>query len=347
MPIVPATLEELLNPEWLTAALSQRFPDIEVTGVTPGPIVSRVSTNARFTIECAGGLPQGLRPALCAKGYFSDEGQRFAHLGEPEAYFYQQVADVTGARTLRSVYADVDPETHHGVVITEDVIAAGGAFLDALSPFTPEQAAASLEQLAKLHGTTWGDSRWSAVSCLASRLPTYLQYRGVDDIQANFDGPVGAGVPPEVRDAQRLIDAFKVMSGRETSPGAWSVIHGDAHVGNLFLDADGRPGLVDWQLVQRGHWAHDVAYHVASALETVDREASEKDLLAHYLDQLRLNGVNAPGWNEAWTEYRKAIAYGFFLWAITLLVNEKIIAALLQRLGSAALAHDSFGALGV
>jgi hypothetical protein len=347
LPSVPATLDELLDPGWLTAALTPTFPGIEVTGVTPGPVISRVSTNARFTIECAGGLPPGLAPALCAKGYFSPEGRRFAHIGEPEAYFYKEIAKVTGTRTLHSVYADVHPDTGHGVVITEDVIAAGGTFLDAWSPFTPEQAAVSLEQLAKLHGSTWGDSRWAAVSCLGPRLDSYLKYRGVDDIQANFDGPLGAAVPEEVRDAQRLIDAFQVICGRDPASGAWSVIHGDAHVGNLFLDAEGRPGLVDWQLVQRGPWALDVAYHIASALKTSDREQSESALLAHYLEQLRVNGVDAPDWDEAWTEYRKGIAYGFFLWAITLLVPQDIIAALLQRLGAAAMAHDSFAALGV
>ena len=74
-PEVPATLDELLTPEWLTAALSQRFPSVKVTGVIPGPVVNRLSTNARFAIESADGLPEGLAPTLCAKGYFSEMGR--------------------------------------------------------------------------------------------------------------------------------------------------------------------------------------------------------------------------------------------------------------------------------
>ena len=62
-------------------------------------------------------------------------------------------------RTLRSVYADVDPTTRHGVVITEDVVAQGATFLDSHSPYTPDQAADSLAQLANLHVATWGDAR--------------------------------------------------------------------------------------------------------------------------------------------------------------------------------------------
>ena len=70
---IPESLDELLTPKWLNAALSTRFPGVHVTHVTPGPVVERVSTNARFRIE--GDLPEGLPPALCAKGYFSDVGR--------------------------------------------------------------------------------------------------------------------------------------------------------------------------------------------------------------------------------------------------------------------------------
>ena len=67
---MPDELDEVLSPSWLTAALGERHSGIDVTGVVPGPVVSRVSTNARFSIECAGELPAGLSRDLCVKGYF-------------------------------------------------------------------------------------------------------------------------------------------------------------------------------------------------------------------------------------------------------------------------------------
>ena len=48
---VPEALAEALSPAWLTEALGTRYPGIEVVAVTPGPVVSRISTNARFRIE--------------------------------------------------------------------------------------------------------------------------------------------------------------------------------------------------------------------------------------------------------------------------------------------------------
>jgi Phosphotransferase enzyme family len=345
-PPVPDTIEEALDPGWLTAALGLRFPGIEVTGVIPGPVVERLSTNARFTIECANGLPEGLAPDLCVKGYFGEKGRAIVHVGEPEARFYATLADATGVHTLRAAYADVNPENRHGVVITEDVVAAGGEFLDALSPYSPDQTARSLAELARLHAYSWGVDDLVDEPWLASRLSTYFAYRGVDDIQANFDGPVGVDVDPAVADAPRLADALRALAARSEGPG-WTVIHGDAHVGNIFLDATGAPGILDWQVVQRGHWGIDVGYHIGSALTTPDRERSERDLLEHYLDCLRSHGVEPPGWDDAMDGYRAGLAYGYFMWAITLVVKPAIIQVLLQRLSAASAAHDAFGALGV
>jgi aminoglycoside phosphotransferase (APT) family kinase protein len=268
------------------------------------------------------------------------------HVGEPEARFYATLAGATGVRTLRAAYADVHPETRHGVVITEDVVAAGGEFLDALSPYSPEQTAQSLGELARLHASSWGPGPTVAEPWLVSRLSSYFAYRGVDDIQANFDGRVGVDVDPAVADAQRLADALRTLAARGEGPG-WTVIHGDAHVGNIFLDAAGVPGILDWQVVQRGPFGIDVGYHIGSALTTADRERSEHDLLEHYLEALRSHGVEAPGWDDAMDGYRAGLAYGYFMWAITLVVKPAIIQVLLQRLSAATAAHDAFGALGV
>jgi hypothetical protein len=360
-PEVPDRLEALLDPDWLSEALGMRFPGIEVTAVSEGPVVSRMSTNARFSIECKGDVPDRLSPDLCAKGYFTEQQHAWASLGEPEARFYATIAEPAGVRTLRSVYADVHPATRHGVVITEDVIAAGGMFLDALTPYSVDQTAESLEQFALLHARTWNTAprykSWlrpplspgssEAATSRSSTSTGFSAMRGVDEVRRNFEGDVSADVSAEVRsDPQRVVDAMAALATAPRPEGR-VVIHGDAHVGNLFLDGDGRPSLVDWQVVQHNHWSIDVAYHVASALKTDDRRRSERDLLAHYLDHLRINGVEPPDTAQAWDDYRTALAYGVFMWAVTLLVDPKIIRRLLQRLTDAAAEHDTFARLGV
>ena len=332
---VPATLGELLTPEWLNGALSTRFPGVNVTDVTPGPIVERVSTNARFKI--AGDIPDGLPPALCAKGYFSEAGRVSAAASVPEVSFYRDLAHPVGVRTLNSVWADIDPVTSHGVVITEDAVEAGATFCSALDFCSVERVADQLGEFAKLHAYAWEQPDFvTANEWAATRLSFILNVRGLKEISANFDGPNGDGVPDATRSSQGLVDAYRHLSSRVPGAG-WTVAHGDAHVGNTFVDAEGRGCLVDWQVIQFAPWGLDVGYHIASALEPDVRAANERDLLQHYLDALGSAGVtNVPSWDVAWDEYRMGLVHGFFLWGITVYVRPEVIAQLLRRLGTAA-----------
>jgi hypothetical protein len=337
---VPETLPDALTPAWLSAALGRRFPGVEVTSVAPGPVIERVATNARFRIECAGGLPAGLPADLCIKGYFSEYGAQYRHVSSTETFFYRDIAETTGVRTLRCVAAIYDEGTSHGVVITEDVVASGAVFLDSLSPYSVDQVAASLEELAKLHASTWCSADLADQAWLAPHLGLYLLRRGLPEITFNFDGPIGAGVPPEVRDAQRLIDAFGSLSTVTATDSPWCLMHGDCHVGNLWVDPSGQPSFVDWQMIQRGPWYLDVGYHIASTLDAAERRANEDDLLRHYLDALGSGGVEVPPWDSARDAIRRGILEGFFLWAITLKVDPPITTRLLERLGTAAADHD-------
>lgn len=344
---VPDTLEDVLSPEWLSGALGQWFPGVRVATVTPGPVVSRVSTNARFHVEFEGSPPPGLAPDLCVKGYFTDWSPTAAlsrSAGEPEALFYRDLALASGVRTLRCFYADVDPETHHGVVITEDVATAGATFLDALSDYSPDQTAASLEQYAVLHGRTWQSDDLEQ-SWLSPRVASTLKVRGLKEIRGNFEGPIGSRVPEEVRDPERLVDSIHRLAGVTAGAKPRCLLHGDAHVGNLYLDASGQPCLVDWQLVQAGPWYLDVGYHLACTMGVDDRRRTERDLLALYLERLEAHGGEAPTWDEAWRSIRMGILYGFFLWSITLKVAPPITTVMLERLGTAVADHDAYASV--
>jgi Phosphotransferase enzyme family len=339
---VPDSLEELLTTEWLSAALGRRYPGIKVTDVTPGPVISRVSTNARFTIQCEGGVPEGLSPNLCAKGYFGETGRQYRSAGTSEALFYRDLVDSIPVRTLRSVYADVDPSTGHGVVLTEDVAVHGATFLDGREPYSREQTAASLEQYAILHGTTWNSPAVGDADWLGPRIASSAQARGVKEIRGNFDGPIGAGVPDAVRHADRLMEAYLAIPGYTEQLDHWNLLLGDAHIGNLILDAAGRPWLVDWQLVQRGPWFLDVGYHIASALTIEDRRRYETELVEGYLDRLVEAGGQRPSDEEVRIGLCHGMVYGFFLWGITLKVDPAITAVRLERLGTAVADHDAF-----
>ena len=283
---------------------------------------------------------------LCAKGYFGPVGRGSRNAGVPEACFYRDLAHATGVRTLNSVWADVDLSTEHGVVITEDAVEAGAVFCDALDPCTVDRTAETLEQFALLHVHAWEDARLAESSYLTPRLAWILQVRG------HQRDPRELRRPQRRRCARRHARRGRPSSTptgtcrRELRAPVGRSRTATRHVGNTFLDGDGRPGLLDWQVTQYGPWGIDVGYHIASALEPDVRAANERDLLRHYLGALTAAGVtNAPSFDDAWNEYRCGLVHGFFLWGITQYVQPDIIATLLRRLGTAADELDSFAVL--
>jgi aminoglycoside phosphotransferase (APT) family kinase protein len=119
------------------------------------------------------------------------------------------------------------------------------------------------------------------------------------------------------------------------------LVHGDSHAGNIFQTQQG-PGLIDWQLLQRGGWAFDVAYHIAAVLPIEVAEREERALLGHYLLTAGGLGCELPDAEEAWLQYREALIYGYYLWAITRRVDPPIINLFVNRLGSALARHESY-----
>jgi hypothetical protein len=326
-------LEEATSAAWLAAVLGR-----PVVSVTAGEVDNRVSTNQPVHVELADGTARD----LWIKGYFSEIGRQYRSAGVPEAAFYRDLVDRVGVRTLRIVAAVVDFDTGENVVVTEDELSEGAQFLHALDPYTPDQAAATLEQLATLHARTWLDPGLAELPWLANRCNLYTLTRGIADIDVNFEGPIGAGVPEPVRDSKRLYDAYRELAARVATASPWSVIHGDVHIGNVFLDGAGRPSFCDWQLVQRGPWYLDVGYHIASVLTVDDRRRHEDALLRHYLDCLATSGIELARGDDTWQEVRLGMVHGFYLWGITLKVDPRKTSVLLERLGTAVADHGAY-----
>jgi hypothetical protein len=341
---IPETFEHVFDPAWLNEVLGDRYPGVAVTNVIPGPKVERVSTNARFTIE--GTIPEGLNPNLCVKGYYAPDAAPSRSAGIAEALFYRDVVGTTGVRTLTPVWVDVAEDFSNAVLITEDVAAAGAVFLDSLSPYSVEQTVESLGQFAELHASTWDDPALLATPWLAPRLTMVMQTRGLKEIRGNFEGPIGALIPESVRTPELLIEALTAVPSVIEGLGPLSVITGDAHVGNVFIDGEGKINLVDWQVCQLGNWFLDIGYHLGCTLPVNERREHYDRLVASYLEQLSAKGreVTLSG-DQVRLGLACGLVYGFFLWAITLKVDPPITTAMLERLGNAVADLDAFGVI--
>ncbi len=72
--------------------------------------------------------------------------------------------------------------------------------------------------------------------------------------------------------------------------GEKTLIHGDSHMGNLFVD-EGRTGFYDWAVSSRSPGMRDVAYFLCNSIPTEVRRAEEASLLARYRAGLAHAGV--------------------------------------------------------
>lgn len=72
------------------------------------------------------------------------------------------------------------------------------------------------------------------------------------------------------------------------------VVHGDPHQGNMFVDPDGKPGLLDWATIMHGHRAWNVAYAMIGSQTVEQRRMRKDEQLAHYRGRLRAHGIDAP-----------------------------------------------------
>lgn len=340
---VPRTLDEALDPAWLGQALAAIGNGAPVSAVEQVEVIRTVATKVRFTVRFAG---DGEIHAFCLKGLL-DVDEMTARGGSTcvlEADFYCNVAQTVDVRVPDCVAAVIDREAQQAVIIMRDVIAGGGRFCSALEAFTADQAAESLAELAKLHagsaflqGADWIRPRAADLARMTYVTPEMLQEL--------MDGPRGAALSSEVRSAPRLIAAMQELAVRDTARPQF-MIHGDSHAGNIFR-TPAVVGLIDWQLLQRGGWALDVAYHL-NAVMPVDVAASEeRRLLGDYLARMRGHGFAMPDEADAWRQYREAAIYGYYLWAITRRVDPPIINLFFDRLGHAVARLGSHALLGV
>ncbi len=212
-------------------------------------------------------------------------------------------------------------------------------------PFSVEMTHHSLSQLAQLHGSTWGleavrDLEWITESRDRFKVENM---HSAESLQALLDDGRADGFPPELRSGQNLYDALQVHATHPVT----SVLHGDTHTGNLYLDPEGRPCFFDWETIQVGNWAQDVSYHISAVLKIEDRRAAEKELVGHYLSELAINGGPSIAFDEGFDLYQRSLTLGYYFWVITVIRGRDEVLAHIPRLAAAVEDNDTYHRLGV
>lgn len=278
----------------------------------------------------------------------------------PEVFAYDRVLPMLSVNAPRCYYAGID-EAGYGLVVMEDLVARGVSFCTVLSTLNYEQAAGFLDAFAAIHARWWNSKQLEAGGAL-DFLPATLEKSGSggagvlpwihrclepDSWSQIVSLPRAYALPEAYRDRNRVALAVERLRSIWRL-GPHCLVHGDEHLGNLFIELDGRVGLLDWQ-TKKAPWSETFAYFLVQALDPESRRVWEKPLLSFYLDRLRHYGTPAPAFPDAWAAYRQSVVYGLFIWlscSVTMQSETNCVASS-ARFGVAAIDLDAFGALGV
>ena len=350
---LPRTIEEI-TPEWMTAALRIRAPEVIVRDVEVIDVQHGTCTKVRLGLDLdERGRLAGIPDQVMLKGGFEEHSDSMMHLHEVEARAYRDLFPEVDFPTPSSYFADYDEEANNGMVIMEDLALRGVSFNNALHPRSPDEVSQGVRALARFHAATWNSSefesgRWSWVQPGIPFMRDYLLERYlVPDVWKHYvELPRGAATSSRFHDLEWAKDAMARLARLgERRPHV--VLHGDPHVGNTYVAADGSPEFLD-PMTRRDSAMWDVSYYTTVALDTADRRICDRDLLREYLEELVRSGVDdAPSFDDALPDYGAYLAYGYLVFLInsTDFLPEAINTACTARFSDAMLDHDTAGRL--
>lgn len=342
MSALPLTIEAVSR-EWLAEALG-----CEVRSASIEQVIHGTCTKVRLRVETAPG--SNVPEHLILKGGFEPHSRAMHYTHQHEVRAYSQVMPVLGLRSPACLFAAYDPDTLQGVVIMEDLTARGVRFCD---PQRPESVAATtrrIEALARFHARTWGSGalepggQFDWVPDVFVATGSHFGPMLVPETWGHYINlPRGAAVSSRFHDLDWHRDALARMA-RFGSALPHCVLHGDTHLGNLYVEPDGTPGFFDPQTF-RAPGMVEVTYHLACALDLADRRGAERDLVARYLAVLAEEGATAPSLDEAMHQFGVFLvhAWNIFIFNATDFQTEAVNTAYTARIGAAMLDHDTIG----
>jgi len=237
-----------------------------------------------------------------------------------------------------------------GILILDNLAVQDVTFGAPTEPWSPELVGRAMEILAALHGLFWGKSypqfKWLQVGSLAVRQYTEQLFSG-QRWKGHFSDPKVFQLPRPLTDRERNLRGLRAM-WKYSDEHANCVVHGDAHIGNTYIDKSGTPYFIDWAGPCISNWAIDVGYFMVGSLTVEDRRHSEKDLLSDYLKKLNESGGPELDWQEAWDDYRRHQLHGLG-WATLPPTMQSIenVHAMGERHTTAIIDHQTLKLLGV
>jgi len=346
---------------WLTAALQATWPGVNVSALHRGKVFGHKQNKFRIEAEYDPAGPQPDVRHFIVKGNFPGENDPSTGSAWAMASEVRSIRDLVphiAAPAIPAWYRiEVQPDASD--ILMQDLTPQGATFFNAFRTLDLGQAMAFMDAFARMHASTWNSPAFAAGGIMGPEsaagenrnllhdmyFPSFFR---PDNWKSYIELPRGRAMPSAFQDMAKAELAWNRMWG-VLRQAAMVIIHGDEHLGNVYVAADGTPGVIDW-VGRPEHWTIGIAYFIVGTLDIIDRRNWERALISHYLTRLKAYGVpDAPSFDDAWFLYRIACFYPIMTWLNNSSVwqPEAINTVNVVRGVVAAVEHDSFGLLGV
>ncbi len=304
-PVLPLDVDDL-TAEWFGTALQRDVQTADVLDRSSG-------TTGRAHVRLTGAAD--VPPTVFVKLAPFDEHQRefvtSVGMGVAEAVFYRDLAAETPVRIPDVWFADTDDDRY--VMVLEDLVASGCRFPHPKDDDIAWRARDIVENMAVLHGHFWESPRFDEGGDLAWLAPktTGAAGGGAKFVKMAVES-VGSQLPDEFH---RLADIYLARNDdivQLWNSGPRTFVHGDPHMGNLFVDTrhENHTGFLDWAMIGRSPGLRDVAYILCNSIPAAVRAADERALVERYCELLAEQGITLDT-DEAFEQYRLFAVYSW------------------------------------
>jgi len=292
-----------LTPAWLSEVLGASVQSVEL-------LDHAFSTNQRARIALSYEDGHAGPASLFVKLAPLDEGHRAMigaiGMGEREAQFFADVSGSIDLRVPHCYFAGAAGDDF--VLLLEDLTTSGCRFSQGEWGVSADAAAVALEELARFHARFESETERDTVA------PWLRQ----PDRSPGSEATSGLMRFVLDQNADVLSDTYKAIGELYVEhharfhalwdEGPRTYVHGDLHIGNVFLDGD-RVGFLDWGLSKTSTHLRDVSYFLTMSVDVEARRANERALLETYVGALASAGGATIDLEHAWQTHRLQASY--------------------------------------
>lgn len=305
------TRPEQMSVEWLADILGAHSGDLR--GVSAAKVgTGQMCDSFRLTLDWEDKAAATLPRTIIAKCPSHDPASR-AIAAAVNAYglevnFYRELATHIAVPAPQCHFAAMADDGQDFLLLLADLAPARAG--DQLAGGDMAMLQAAIAAAAPLHAAYWGDDRLADMAWLTRDNRGLLRHHFPPMFAAfreryadRLDGPclsVGAA----------LVERLDAYLARE--PAVRTLVHGDLRIDNILFSPDqSRCWLVDWQTLNIGSAAADIAYLIGTSQSQYD-PAAERALFNQWLAALRAHAVT-PDVEQLWREYRIGALSGYFM----------------------------------